>query len=439
MIEADAEVSEAIDFASYLRRPPRCLQMSVPAPGCRRHHAAVEFPLATPRRGAAGAGGGKCRHPQAPPETVAVAYRLASIFGRPASARCAEFFPCPTARSANRLSPIPRVSAVVLTGAYDTARMFLDWRPPLQLSRRDQREECDHHHGPGRSRSGDQGPGKSAFGHAGQECSRASLAILEAEVYDDPAFRRLLCDAAEPECWAGDRSGPAWSRRSSVCQARLCSRHSPSRSRRDGLGNHGRSVLTLSSGSPVLRVKPQLVPENRGLRARLGDPRRRPRPCHPNPERLGLRPHRGHRVPRRKRDRPLARPSGGGPLHHLATTGAIVQRQPFGGWSFNTARRQAGGRGRLPLHPGPPAPRRLSPSPVRRGSWGLISQSTKTPTNFSRSTGRGRKAAQSKRPPKALAAGGGKTSHARKTPRASRPRPTSCATLQRRDPPPRTG
>ena len=37
---------------------------------------------------------------------------------------------------------------------------------------------------------------KSAFGHAGQKCSAASLGILLDEVYDDPVFRRQLRDAA---------------------------------------------------------------------------------------------------------------------------------------------------------------------------------------------------------------------------------------------------
>ena len=36
---------------------------------------------------------------------------------------------------------------------------------------------------------------KSAFGHAGQKCSAASLAIVEASVYDDPSFFRRLADA----------------------------------------------------------------------------------------------------------------------------------------------------------------------------------------------------------------------------------------------------
>jgi RHH-type proline utilization regulon transcriptional repressor/proline dehydrogenase/delta 1-pyrroline-5-carboxylate dehydrogenase len=46
---------------------------------------------------------------------------------------------------------------------------------------------------------------RSAFGHNGQKCSAASLAICEAEVYDDPGFRRQLRDAA-----ASLAVGPAW-------------------------------------------------------------------------------------------------------------------------------------------------------------------------------------------------------------------------------------
>jgi RHH-type proline utilization regulon transcriptional repressor/proline dehydrogenase/delta 1-pyrroline-5-carboxylate dehydrogenase len=78
----------------------------------------------------------------------------------------------------------------------ETARLFLGWRPDLtlfaetsgknaiiitSLSDRDQavRDLV-----------------RSAFGHNGQKCSAASLGICEAEVYDDPDFRRQLRDAA---------------------------------------------------------------------------------------------------------------------------------------------------------------------------------------------------------------------------------------------------
>ncbi len=45
----------------------------------------------------------------------------------------------------------------------------------------------------------------SAFSHNGQKCSATSLAILEAEVYDDPHFRRALREAA-----ASLKMGPAF-------------------------------------------------------------------------------------------------------------------------------------------------------------------------------------------------------------------------------------
>ena len=45
----------------------------------------------------------------------------------------------------------------------------------------------------------------SAFSHGGQKCSATSLLLLESEVYDDPEFRRMLCDAVE-----SIRVGSAW-------------------------------------------------------------------------------------------------------------------------------------------------------------------------------------------------------------------------------------
>lgn len=45
---------------------------------------------------------------------------------------------------------------------------------------------------------------RSAFGHAGQKCSAASLTIVEASVYDDPRFLQRLADAVvsvRPGSW----------------------------------------------------------------------------------------------------------------------------------------------------------------------------------------------------------------------------------------------
>ena len=46
---------------------------------------------------------------------------------------------------------------------------------------------------------------QSAFGHAGQKCSAASLAIVEASVYDNPQFMRQLKDAVTTL-----KVGPGW-------------------------------------------------------------------------------------------------------------------------------------------------------------------------------------------------------------------------------------
>ncbi len=47
---------------------------------------------------------------------------------------------------------------------------------------------------------------QSAFGHAGQKCSAASIAIVDTHIYNDPAFVRQLKDAVESlQC--GSRMG----------------------------------------------------------------------------------------------------------------------------------------------------------------------------------------------------------------------------------------
>ena len=83
----------------------------------------------------------------------------------------------------------------MLTGAYDTARLFLGWKPSLRLL-----AETSGKNALVVTPTADVDLAlrdlvRSAFGHAGQKCSAASLAIVEAALYDDPAFRRRLADA----------------------------------------------------------------------------------------------------------------------------------------------------------------------------------------------------------------------------------------------------
>jgi RHH-type proline utilization regulon transcriptional repressor/proline dehydrogenase/delta 1-pyrroline-5-carboxylate dehydrogenase len=204
--EADAEVSEAIDFANYYAefRLPRGVRGA--ALGVVAITPPWNFPYAIPGSGvlaALMAGNTVILKPA--PETVGTAWRLAQQLWRAGIPReVLQFFPCADGATGKALITDPRVSTVVLTGAYETARMFQGWRPSLRLY-----AETSGKNSLIITAQADRDLAikdlvKSAYGHTGQKCSAASLAILESEVYDDPMFRRQLRDAA-----ASLRVGPA--------------------------------------------------------------------------------------------------------------------------------------------------------------------------------------------------------------------------------------
>jgi RHH-type proline utilization regulon transcriptional repressor/proline dehydrogenase/delta 1-pyrroline-5-carboxylate dehydrogenase len=205
--EADGEVSEAVDFARYVAATAE------PSPAVRAAPLGVvvitppwNFPYAIPCGGvvaALAAGNAVILKPA--PETVGVACRLAQhLWAGGVPRDVLQFYPCADGEIGKALITDPRVSAVVLTGAYETAKMFLSWRPSLKLY-----AETSGKNAIVITNQADRDLAikdlvKSAFGHSGQKCSAASLAICEAQVYDDPAFRRGLRDAA-----ASLKVGPA--------------------------------------------------------------------------------------------------------------------------------------------------------------------------------------------------------------------------------------
>jgi RHH-type proline utilization regulon transcriptional repressor/proline dehydrogenase/delta 1-pyrroline-5-carboxylate dehydrogenase len=115
------------------------------------------------------------------------------------------FVPCRDDDAGRRLITHPDVDAVILTGAWDTARMFLGWRPDLRLHAETSGKNAIVITATADLDAAVADLVRSAFGHAGQKCSAASLAIVEAAVYDDPGFRRQLADAV-----TSLRVGPAW-------------------------------------------------------------------------------------------------------------------------------------------------------------------------------------------------------------------------------------
>lgn len=189
--EADTEISEAIDFIEYYRRTPFELtpkgKILIAPPW--------NFPcsIATGCIAAALVAGNAVLFKPAP-ETVYIGSIVAELFWQAGVPReTLQFVPCHDEPEGSFL--VQNVDAVVLTGATETARLMLKMRPGLDLM-----AETGGKNAMIITAMSDRDLAisdliKSAFGHAGQKCSACSLAILEKEVYDDPAFLRQLEDA----------------------------------------------------------------------------------------------------------------------------------------------------------------------------------------------------------------------------------------------------
>jgi RHH-type proline utilization regulon transcriptional repressor/proline dehydrogenase/delta 1-pyrroline-5-carboxylate dehydrogenase len=346
--EADPEVSEAIDFARYYARAAAAAET---VDGCRMEPLGVivvappwNFPLSIPAGGvlaALAAGNGVLLKPA--PEAVLVGWHLATALWEAGIPRAAlQFVPCPDDEVGRALVADRRVDGVILTGSVETARRFLDWRPDLALfaetsgknamivtalADRDQAIRDLLH---------------SAFGHNGQKCSAASLAICLAEVYDDGVFRRQLRDAAASLA-VGSAWDP-WSRVTPLTQAPGAAL--------------GRALTTLDEGEEWL-----LEPRRAGGEAPLWSPGiklgvRRGSFFHQTEcfgPVLGLMRARDldeaidlanetpfgltsgiHSLDDREVARWMDRLEAGNLYVNRPITGAIVGRQPFGGWKASS-------------------------------------------------------------------------------------------------------
>ena len=198
--QADVEVSEAVDFAHYYAES--CKQLGE-IDGAVHHPYRLtvitppwNFPLAIPAGGA----------------LAALAAGSAVIF-KPAgdAARCGAvigeliarvidedvFFPIQIQESelGKQLISHPDVDQVILTGGYETAQLFRQFKPDLRLL-----AETSGKNAIIVTPSADydlaaKDIAYSAFGHAGQKCSAASLVIMVGSVAKSERFRRQLLDA----------------------------------------------------------------------------------------------------------------------------------------------------------------------------------------------------------------------------------------------------
>lgn len=252
--EADAEVSEAIDFAEYYRRQMEKVSLIKDIRWTPKGTIVVvspwNFPCAIPAGGILAAlVTGNCVLFKPSSETILVAWHLVNAFwdaGIPKEVL--QFVPCSGAGPGTELIRDPRVDCVILKGGTETAKKFLKLRPGLDLaaetggknamiitalSDRDLAiKELLH----------------SAFGNGGQKCSATSLAILEAEVYEDAHFLNALKEAT-----ASLKVGPSWDFKTKVNPLI----HPPQ-------GDLWRGLTTLEEGEEWL-LEPKPDPHNPSL------------------------------------------------------------------------------------------------------------------------------------------------------------------------------
>jgi RHH-type proline utilization regulon transcriptional repressor/proline dehydrogenase/delta 1-pyrroline-5-carboxylate dehydrogenase len=171
------------------------------------------FPYAIPAGGvcaALAAGNAVILKPA--PETVATAWQLVrQLWAGGVPRDVLQFVPTRDDDTGRHLVTHDLVDAVILTGSFDTALMFTTWRPDVNLLAETSGKNAILISACADIDVAVKDLVQSAFGHAGQKCSAASLAIIVRDVYEDPAFLRQLADAVRSL-----RVGPSWELATSV-------------------------------------------------------------------------------------------------------------------------------------------------------------------------------------------------------------------------------
>ncbi len=198
--QADPEICEAIDFARYYAE--RALDLD--ADGAAFEPLGLvavippwNFPVAIPAGGvlAALAAGNAVIFKPAPetPRCAEIVAECCWSAGVPADVL--QYVRAPENEVGRRL--VTGVDAVILTGGSQTAELFRSWDPAITLF-----AETSGKNAIVITPNADidlavRDLVDSAFGHAGQKCSAASLAICVGDVYGSERFRRQLRDAVE--------------------------------------------------------------------------------------------------------------------------------------------------------------------------------------------------------------------------------------------------
>ncbi|HCO66965.1 MAG TPA: proline dehydrogenase [Dysgonomonas sp.] len=209
--EGDVEVSEAIDFCRFypitmkafadlktVKYAPKGIILVIPP---------WNFPLAIPVGGVASAlAGGNTVILK--PATVAmpIAWEFAKCFWDAGVPKDALQVVCTAGREPlNHLTSHPSVKHVILTGGTDTAFRLLENSPRTPLSAETGGKNAIILTGNGDQDHAIQNVVASAFGNAGQKCSACSLLLVDKKTYSDPIFKSKLKDAV-----TSMHTGSAW-------------------------------------------------------------------------------------------------------------------------------------------------------------------------------------------------------------------------------------
>ena len=205
--EADPEVSEAVDFARYYAEQAELLtDGAVPGARFRPHGLTVvtppwNFPVAIPVGSvlAALAAGSPVlvkpahRVPRCTQVAMAAVHQAMADTG---IARDVLQVLVVTDRGAGRrLVSHPAVARVVLTGSIETAALFASWRDDLEVLAETSGKNALVVTAAADVDLAVADAVRSAFGHAGQKCSAASLLILVGSAGRSARLRRQLADA----------------------------------------------------------------------------------------------------------------------------------------------------------------------------------------------------------------------------------------------------
>ena len=200
--QADPEVSEAIDFCRYYA--DRALDLETFAGASFEPFGVVcvvppwNFPVAIPTGGVAAAlAAGNAVVLKPAPETVRCAEIVAQCcWTAGVGEDVLAFVRVPEDDVGRHLVAHDGVNAVILTGAYETAELFRSWNPEMRIL-----AETSGKNAVVITSNADVDLAvadlvSSAFGHSGQKCSAASLAICVGDIYHSQRLRTQLVDAA---------------------------------------------------------------------------------------------------------------------------------------------------------------------------------------------------------------------------------------------------